>query len=632
MIIQKKKFNTLAAIFALIMLMFMMSCATADTTVVVSSAAGKNVDAGSTWVVDRTASLSTLTIGQGAGIKAPDGKSLTMTVDSIQKDILSGTYKGDIVLTVSEENAIQYKPELIHKFRHALYVDKDGINEAKSVLAAVQGGEITDTHAKDIKITSDGAGFNGIYVAGGIYTIEKAKIDFKGNGKNDFCGFASGIMATGVGTVLYLNDVDVKTKGVVRTALIPAHGSKVIVRNSRFESTSGTLDPDYTPSGAVGYMREGPWGLGITGNVRTQNVIGKDTKVTYINSYMASDAWGVLSVDDCDNVFQNIINSKIENTKADGGGYGVYAIGNATNYLYGTEVKATSIGLISVKGHMYIGASNKDNVNKINKEQSLGLTEKEIASLPVKESTVNSKRYGVMFQVGSGDLYIGDGTVISCGKEVFVTKSSTANINVDGAKGVKLTSGNGVILQEMEIDRPSTWGAKVDPYVEPYATYDLVPVDETHDNTVIAPSTDVIANFSNIELKGDFYNATIGGSKDLKSRNMGLTFKNAGITGVIASSFAKHPADKIYPNQWYYIGDVTNTAVPAKNNGVIVSLDAASTWTVTGTSYLSRLDIVTGAIVTAPKGYKVTMTVDGAAKEIKAGSYKGKIVLTVAKS
>ncbi|MGD8837728.1 MAG: hypothetical protein PVJ19_22490 [Desulfobacteraceae bacterium] len=41
-------------------------------------------------------------------------------------------------------------------------------------------------------------------------------------------------------------------------------------------------------------------------------------------------------------------------------------------------------------------------------------------------------------------------------------------------------------------------------------------------------------------------------------------------------------------------------------------------------SFLER-----GATITAPEGYKVTMTVDGAKKKIKAGAYKGQIVLSV---
>jgi hypothetical protein len=68
------------------------------------------------------------------------------------------------------------------------------------------------------------------------------------------------------------------------------------------------------------------------------------------------------------------------------------------------------------------------------------------------------------------------------------------------------------------------------------------------------------------------------------------------------------------------------------NNGVIVSFDKDSVWTVAGTSYLTSLTIAKGAGINAPKGYSVTMTLDGVKTVIKAGTYNGKIVLTVTKS
>ena len=67
------------------------------------------------------------------------------------------------------------------------------------------------------------------------------------------------------------------------------------------------------------------------------------------------------------------------------------------------------------------------------------------------------------------------------------------------------------------------------------------------------------------------------------------------------------------------------------NNGVIVSLNGGSRWTVTGTSYLSALSLDAASSVSGPGRKRVTMTVDGTATEIRpGGSYTGAIVLTVA--
>ena len=110
--------------------------------------------------------------------------------------------------------------------------------------------------------------------------------------------------------------------------------------------------------------------------------------------------------------------------------------------------------------------------------------------------------------------------------------------------------------------------------------------------------------------------------------NMVLNFKDSEITGVITASRARHAKPVITPEDYLLLGEVTNTPCPSVNNGVLVSLED-STWIVTGTSYLTAITISKGAVIEAPKGRKVTMTVDGIEEPIKAGSYRGAIVLTV---
>jgi hypothetical protein len=64
---------------------------------------------------------------------------------------------------------------------------------------------------------------------------------------------------------------------------------------------------------------------------------------------------------------------------------------------------------------------------------------------------------------------------------------------------------------------------------------------------------------------------------------------------------------------------------------VIVALTDNSTWTVTGTSYLSALSLDATSSVKGQGWKRVSMTVDGTATEIEpGGSYTGAIVVTVA--
>jgi hypothetical protein len=82
-----------------------------------------------------------------------------------------------------------------------------------------------------------------------------------------------------------------------------------------------------------------------------------------------------------------------------------------------------------------------------------------------------------------------------------------------------------------------------------------------------------------------------------------------------------------HEEDYKYLGVVTNTPGPAVNNGVIVSLDADSSWTLTGTCYLTSLSLEEGSVVAGQGGGQVIMTVDGVETTIAPGTYSGAIVL-----
>ena len=136
------------------------------------SGAKKILDAGSTWEVVETTSLKSLTIKDGAVIKAPDGHSITMTVNGIETPIKTGDYTGNIVLTPTENIPIYYDGsgiERTYNFRTGIYIDNGLYIPEKSVEAAVVGGEVTDNSSKDVRITSVGELFNGI----GLVTVDE---------------------------------------------------------------------------------------------------------------------------------------------------------------------------------------------------------------------------------------------------------------------------------------------------------------------------------------------------------------------------------------------------------------------------------------------------------------------------
>lgn len=599
-----------------------------------SLAASLKVD--SNWVVTRTTQLNQLTIANGVTITAPEGYDVTLTVNGIGKTIQPGTFKGNVVLSVTKQNVVQYaKANLTHYFRQALYIDANGVIDDKSVTAAVVGGKMANTSADNIKINSEEENFNGIYVKGGTYAINGAKMNLIGNGGNDFAGFGTGIMSTGRDTTLVVNGADVHTHGAIRPAIIAADGSNLIVKNSNIKAEDGILSEDYKPNVQMGYMKAAPWMLGISGNCRATNVLGNNTTATYINSSITSEGWGVLSTDDCNDIKLTAINSDITiNGKS---GYGAYAIGNAVDCFYGSKITVPDYGLIITGGNGVFGSSNKTNLYTLNGNLKLNLTSDELKSLKEKETNVKSKRFGVMWH-GNGSVDVKDGTVFDTGKTTFLVKGASASINVDGSKGVKLKSRDGVIVQLMDNDDPGpvmTDGIMYNTGVYHEPT-EAATVDTTHDTTSFTKDTDTVANFSNINIAGNFYNSTRGGtSKDMMgndislAKNLSLNFNNTKITGVISASTAKHAIDTITSEEYEELGEVTNTPSVAVNNGVIVSLNNGSTWTVTGNSYLTGITITDSSKIMALNGYKVTMKVDGVATNIAVGTYKGKVEVGV---
>lgn len=145
-------------------------------------------------------------------------------------------------------------------------------------------------------------------------------------------------------------------------------------------------------------------------------------------------------------------------------------------------------------------------------------------------------------------------------------------------------------------------------------------------------ATAVTATFRQVSLDGDIVNSNTGES------DVAVNFENSAITGAITTAIGTHA---VGPNGeqlvmqdktdlYYLIGEETHEYCDTgEKYGVKVSLDAGSRWVVDKTSYITELTLAEGASITAAEGYNLTITVDGAEKPVKAGTYKGKIVLGV---
>jgi hypothetical protein len=636
--------SLVVAAFVVAMLVAMLAPAAFATVI-----PAKMVAAGETWVVSDTTRMDVLTIEPGGAVVAPDGCALTLTVDGVETGqalvttagfdtaIQPGTYMGNLVLTVTAQNVVSYMPPgppgppLLIPVRQALYLGAGGVDWDRSVASAIKGTP-TSSSAKYLRIASTGEDFDGVYAAGGSYTLWKPTIRLTGNGRSDFMGAGAAIVATGANTTLVVDGADIENTGVARAGVVADAGANVIVKNSYIQTNNGVLPSDYLPTVDTSQMRSVPWMLSLSGNVRATNLLGTNTKASYINSYIGSEGWGALSTDGCVTPQLTAIDSTIAITGEDG--YGSYGIGDATERFLGCVFDVASYATISRGSFLYYGDSDAAKVSELNTDLGLGLTADELAAIPVRQTVVNSDRFGIMWH-GGGTLDVSGGTVFNTKETTFLDKGQAITITVDGSKGAKLNPGNGVLMQVMDDDDPGPVGQgmmNTGVYEEP--TGSATP-DTTH-NIYAASPDDAVATFSNIVLNGDFYNSTRGGvvqgpfgPPSSVSRNLVLAFKNSQVTGTITASNAKHAIDTITAADYRYLGEVTNTAANPINNGVLVSLDKTSSWTVTGDCYLTGLTMDIGAVLTAAPGYSITLLLGGKPMLIRPGTYTGRIELVL---
>jgi hypothetical protein len=590
---RKRSFNALAPVCVAGMLMLAFA----------GCGATKNVPSGSTWEVAATTNLDQLTIADGAVIKAPEGKSLTMTVAGVEKPLQPGSYKGKIVLTPTENIPIK---ALMHggtyNLRAAIYVDNGAVVPGKSVLSAVVGGKIANDSATDVSIASVGENFNGIIATGDSkYSIVNPKINFTGNGGNDFAGYGAAIMVMGKADVT-IDKASITTNGVLRNAVWAGGESILHVNDSSIETGNPPLPPGakdhFTDGGEV--MMKVPFMLGMTGSCRATNLVESATAY-YTNTHIKAQGWGALSTDASKAVRLYATNCIIETIDS---GYGAYTLGGSADTFSGCTFNVVDMAVCGTGGDCIFTDGTK----------------------------VNSGRFGVMYH-GSGNITIEKGSVFKTKSTLLQLKSPGHNIVVDNAQ---LLAQNGIIIQTMANDDPNMRGGV--PMSESGARGGAMPEGGApggalRGGEMPGGTKETNATFSNMTLNGDIINGNTA------AEPVNITLKSATITGAISTAIVAHTlgpnGEQITmktPELYKLIGEVTNTYCATKDKyGITVSLDAGSKWVVGKTSYITGLNVAEGASITAPEGNKVTMTVNGSEKGIRPGTYKGNIVLRVGK-
>jgi hypothetical protein len=596
-------------IIAFLASMLLMSPKASDSATPAPAAPAKILDPGSSWTVNETTHLNSLTIAGGT-IKAAEGYSLTMTVDGVETAIKPGAFKGNIVLTLTK---IVVKKDPSHQsqfnLRTGVYLENGRYVPEKSVSAAVVGGTVGDGSIKNVRITSIGEEFNGIIATGdtrAAYAIYNPMINLTGNGADDFAGIGAAIASDGNADVT-VNKASIVTNGCARTAIFVGGTSTMHVSDSNIEVGNPPLPEGYKDVFTEGgkYFFRVPFMLGLSGTCRATNIVDKVKEVSYTNTHIKAQGWGALSIDGGDKTNLRVTRCLIETVES---GYGAYAIGGSVDTFSGCTFNVADMALIGTGG----------------------------SGVFTDGTVVNSRRFGVMFH-GSGDLTIDKGSVFNTRSTTIQLKSPSHSILVDNAK---LNAENGIIIQVMPNDDPNARGSRgrggAAPREDAPATEGNAPRPEGPAGTAVptVARSDINATFRNVTLTGDIING------DTASCPVNVSFEKATIRGAITTAvvtYALGPnGEEITmktPQLYKLIGEISNSyCATAEKFGIAVSLDAGSGWVVDKTSYLTSLTISKGATVTAPNGSSVTMTVDGVKTPIGTGAYKGKIVLSVARS
>ncbi len=596
------------------------------------------------WLLTESVTLDRLIIEAGGAITAPEGKYVNLSVNGFGRQIAPGTYTGDIVLTVADSyhmppHGLMLMSGRSEEFKSAVVITDGKVSESQGVPAVVRRGTVTDTRADDVRIASSEESFNGILVTGNsTYEINRAVMELDGFGANDFMGVGAGVAAIDNARVT-INDSTIKMSGVTRCAVHVGGDSVVVANNCKFSNHS----PD-----DQGWIGDFSWGVGFVGCNRLVQLCDNGTAY-YNNCDFDSNGWAIASIDGCDDaVAYYFKDCRMNLSGTNSHGYGSFCIGDRNTVSFDNcDVHVNGYSLIL-----------------------RGMTGQ--ARAIVKNGTrFTGERFGIIC-IGDNQTpcEISD-SVIDTHQAAIVAKGSATTFNI---KNSVLKSGDGVLLQLMDNDEA---GMFIKTVKLPVGRVDT-PVPG-RDLAAIDPKNDIILNLTAMEVQGNFFNSTtnlhmeheavpgrsgkvtFGGMFDPPEGSDGLSFLDAPVEdapadkhneqeydaglrgpknlalnltdvrfeGVASSATAayREGLTEIEEDMRLELTNITQTAAPTVNNGVVVSLDKNSTWVVTDTCFITGLTLAPGAILKATAGSQLRMTVDGVETPIAPGSYKGKIVL-----
>lgn len=429
------------------------------------------------------------------------------------------------------------------------------------------------------------------------------------------------------------------------------------------------------------YHRGSPFALGLAGSMRVTNAVGHSI-VTYEDSLVVSGSWAPLSTDSGSDVCLTTRNllagigwlevaqpgKEYTATKEVSGVTYGFTLGDSANYNSGYVTYCDS----GFHNYYYDSEFYGSDYVVILSTGEASATMENVRSYSDRVGIMWHKNAGGTVDMTGGSLYAEDCLFLMKCYSDLDTNGCYANLVVDDTE-LEVGKG-GVLLQMMTSDDCGlNYEALQIPQIEddfsqvecllgtqvqktysdgfPPVTYyvfalngEEVGVSKDEYDSFVAenpgaeavmvdyePQKTSTAIFRDTSVEGNIYNAVWQ-----EYQAIDVTFDNASIAGVISSAWANHCDENgnLLPGGTVIeadssldchlgVGRVVNTAAPAVNNPVLLTLENGSVWTVEGTSYLAGLTIdETSAIEGA------IMTVNGVKTDITPGTYEGEIVIS----
>lgn len=542
----------------------------------------------------------------------------------------------------------------------AVTVSADGLQTDDAVFS----GTVSGSEISDFTIASDNSYIVGVYASAepgaDPVVLKDGRIELIEKGT---------AISVGESTNMAMDNVVIWNRGNA-DGVSAAGNSTLLVTNS---VVYGAQDPET-------YRRGSPFALGLAGSMRVTNAVGNSV-VAYEDSVVVSGSWAPLSTDsgtDVQLTTRNVLagigylevaqpGKEYTATKEVAGvtygftlgdsanynsGYVSYCDSGFHNYYYDSEFYGTDYVIILSTSDSSAFMENNicyaDRIGIMWHKNAGGIVDMSGGSLYAGECLFMMKCYSELDTDGCYCSLVVDGTDLAVGEGGVLLQLMTSDdcgLNYEALQIPEVESDFsqvecllGTQVQKTYSDGfpPTTYyvfaldgqevgvtAEEMDAFIAANPTAEPVMVEYTPEET----STAV---FRNLAVEGDIYNAVWQAYQAVD-----VTFDNAQITGVISSAWANHvDADgNVLPGGTVIeadssldchmgMGRVKNTAAPAVNNPVLLTLENGAVWTVTGESHLARLTIGETAAIEG-----ATMTVNGVETPIQPGTYEGEIVI-----